>query len=176
MDLDDDTPPFSDEPVDEAELESLLNEFEGIEPMSLDDFGASDGELMPQSSGFFEDSEIDFDIRIEDPEAVQIGGGPPKVAPGIFGGSSFGDASSLDEEFPELPEVDEPGAFDPEIDELDQATVILSVEEATESESAQPAFLQMRNRSQNPSPPSQRLLRIYQLFRREQVSPGCLVS
>lgn len=128
MDLDDGTPPFSDDPVDEAELESLLDDFEGIEPMSLDDFGASDEMPAGASSGFFEDSDIDFDIRIEDPDAVQIGGGPPKVAPNVFSGGLFQDSSSIDDEFPELPVVDEPGE-DVQVDEDDEAergTVLLS--------------------------------------------------
>ena len=134
MDLDDDPPPFSDEPVDEAELESLLDDFEGIEPMSLDDFGASDNMPAPASSGFFEDSDIDFDFKIEDPDAVQIGGGPPTVAPGIFsGGGSLSDASGLiDDEFPELPEVDEPGQ-DIELDEVDRGTILLADTDTSET-------------------------------------------
>lgn len=137
MEFDDEPPPFSDEDVDEAELESLLDDFEGIEPMSLDDFGASDEGGFSGSSGFFEDSEIDFDIKIEDPDAVQIGGGPPAVTPGVFSsGGSLSETSGLgDDEFPELPEVDEPGN-EPEIDEVDRATVIL--ESGTDSDFAEP--------------------------------------
>ncbi|MEZ4520835.1 MAG: tetratricopeptide repeat protein [Thermomicrobiales bacterium] len=133
---DDPTPPFSDEPVDDAELGDLLGDFEGIEPMSLDDFGASDGEPVQKSSGFFEDSDIDFDIKIEDPDAVQIGGGPPKVAPGFFsGGGSLGNASGDDDDFPELPDVEEPDA-EMDVDEVDRGTMILGESEEQEPTAA----------------------------------------
>jgi hypothetical protein len=116
-----------------------LDDFEGIVPMSLDDFGASEGVPLPESSGFFEDSEIDFDIRIEDPDAVQIGGGPPTVAPAVFsGGGSLSNASGLDDEFPELPEVDEPGGKRP-VAEVDRPTVILGADATLELSALQAA-------------------------------------
>ena len=132
MDLDDTPPPFSDEPVDDAELAGLIDGFDDIEPMSLDDFGAADGLTEAETPGFFEDSEIDFDIKIEDPDAVQIGGGPPKVAPGILGiGADISPAADLDDEFPELPEVDEPGtSAQPEPGQ--EATVVLGPDEIEE--------------------------------------------
>ena len=148
----DDPPPFSDEPLDAADLDGLLDDFEGIEPMSLDDFGASDGLPRSEPSGFFEDSEIDFDFKIEDPDAVQIGGGPPTVAPGIFSsGGSLSDTSGLEDEFPELPEVEEPGA-EPEVAEVDRPTVILGPDATMELNAAQAA--EPAAEAQQPAPPA----------------------
>ena len=138
MDLDDTPPPFTDESVDDAELAGLIDGLDDIEPMSLDDFGAADGVMEVDAPGFFEDSEIDFDIKIEDPDAVQIGGGPPKVTPGILGiGGDASPSANLDDEFPELPEVDEPGAEAPSAPDQ-EATVVLELDESESIETDQP--------------------------------------
>ncbi|MFW6075784.1 MAG: tetratricopeptide repeat protein, partial [Chloroflexota bacterium] len=104
----------SDEPagadLEDSDLDDLLAEFGDIEPMSAEDFGASDEEIAERSAGMFQDAEIDFDIRIEDEDAVQIGGGPPSAgAPETFQPpAEFGEQESLEpEEFPEFPDVEE---------------------------------------------------------------------
>lgn len=95
--------------VDDDEMAGLLAEFEGIEPMRPEDFGATEDEIENLGSGMFQDAEIDFDMRIEDADAVQIGGGPPAHAPSAFSSPStdFPEEDHLEpEEFPEFPDVE----------------------------------------------------------------------
>ncbi len=123
------------DPPDEEVLGDYLEDLDGIEPMSLDEFGAEDNSVPAGERGFFEDADIDFDIRIEDPDAVQIGGSPPKQAPGVFAaGGSLNVASGLaSDEFPELPEVDDEIDI-ADIDAEDKQTVLLGPHDVEELE------------------------------------------
>lgn len=92
--------------LDDSDMADLLAEFEGIEPMSAEDFGASEDELSERGAGMFQDAEIDFDIQIEDDSSVQFGGGSP---PATFQPpAAFGDREQIEpDEFPEFPDVEE---------------------------------------------------------------------
>lgn len=138
LDLSGELAPFPEQDelaLEGEDIENLLEDLEGIEPMSLDEFGAAD-EPPATTPGFFEDAEIDFDIRIEDPDAVQIGGGPPKVAPGFFAGGATAFGSGSDD-FPELPDVED----DAPATEDDRPTMILDDDaiEAMRESAPQPA-------------------------------------
>jgi tetratricopeptide (TPR) repeat protein len=139
--------------LDDAQMDELMGDLDGIEPMSLDEFGANDGELTEMSPGFFEDADIDFDIRIEDPNAVQIGGSLPNVAPGIFpGGGSLSSSSGLgSDDFPELPEVAEPAGS--ALDDDGGQTILLDDPDHFESAMSAPLETSAADRRQPPAAP-----------------------
>lgn len=63
----------------DGDMADILAEFEGIEPMTPDEFGVTEGEQVEAGGGFFAEAKIDFDMRIDDPDAVRIGGAPPST-------------------------------------------------------------------------------------------------